>query len=96
MITIQLLPDQKSDVTALVNAHPTELTLGETSGADGGGGPVLFLSFAALAVPAIQQIVIAWIRAKRYRSVTRSGIKYVGYSPEDIAKIEAVLDPNGK
>jgi hypothetical protein len=35
------------------------------------------------------------IRAGRYRAVTVKGRKYVGYSADDIAKIEAALKQEG-
>ena len=97
MITIEFLPDQQDEMSALAKTYFGDITQVKSRAMDGSGGDfTLLVSTAALLIPAIKTVLTEHIRARRYKSFSYKGIKYKGGSPDEIAKIIAILNHNEK
>jgi|SRR5882762_9206431 len=56
----------------------------------------LFLSAAALAIPEIRKIAIEILQLKRHRGFSYKGVKFQGYSDEEIKNVLSEIDKIGK
>lgn len=96
MMTIEFSPEHKEEVLALAAAHSEHVKRVSSRNAIGGGSDLtLLISLAGLAIPAIKDVLIARIRAGRYKCVSYKSLKICGHSPEDIDKILASLRDSG-
>lgn len=90
MLAIDLHYDDKNIGEALQAEHGDLITVIEGRGIDGTIEHwTLFLSAAALAVPAIRKVAIELIQSKRHRTLTFKGIKIQGYSADEVNEILA-------
>ena len=96
MITIEPSDDVQNEATALASSHPEQVQQVQTRNAiGGGGGAMLMVTLAGVAAPVVKAVLVEWIRAGRYKSVTVKGHKIIGHSAADIAKILASIESPG-
>ena len=96
MITIEFSSDGQEDIAALAIAHPEHVKQVRTRHSIGGGNDLtLLVSLAGLAIPAIKDVIIAYIRSGRYKTFSNKKLKIVGHGPEDIDKILTNLRDSG-
>jgi hypothetical protein len=92
MMTIEFSPEYREEVLALATAHPEHVKQVSSRHSIGGGTDfTLLISLAGLAIPAIKDVLVAYIRAGQYKSITYKNLKIRGHSPEDIDKILASI-----
>ncbi len=88
MLAIEMSEGDRSIGEDLQKLSPESVTILDGRAIDGTFGTwTLFLSAAALAVPAIQKIVVALIEAKKHRRVSVDGCEYRGYSVDEVKSL---------
>jgi len=96
VLTIEFSPEDRQDFEALAAAHPDYVKQAKARHSIGGGHDLtLMVSLAGLAIPAIKDVLIAYIRAGRYKTMSYKELKVTGHNAKDIEKILASLREAG-
>jgi hypothetical protein len=92
MLAIDMPLEEKSMGDQLCADHPDIVAVIERRAIDGTIDHwTLFLSAAALSIPAINKIVVAIIESNRHRTITYKGIKLQGFKADEIKSIVSDL-----
>ena len=95
MIKLDFGIEQRGEMEALAKAVGDSITKPEERAFAGGAEASLVISMAALLVPAVKDIVVAYIKSRRFKSITVRGTKISAYSADDIERILKLLAKEG-
>jgi hypothetical protein len=92
MLAIDLPTEDRSMGDDLEKAYPSVVAVIDGRAIDGTLTHwTLFLSVAAIAIPEIRKIVAEILQSRRHRSFTFKGIKFQGYSDDEIKNVLSEL-----
>lgn len=93
MIAIDLGEEDRAFGEELVQKFSNDISIIDGRAIDGTtlSFITLFISAAGVTIPEVRKIVVEIIKAKRHKAVTLKGIKFQGYSDDEVKNILAEL-----